>query len=147
MIYTKWTKKAMKLAYAAHHGQTDKTGVPYIFHPMHLAEQMKDEATTVAALLHDVVEDTTYTLDDLREAGFSPAVLDALALLTHNKDVPYLEYVEAISHNPVAAAVKRADLRHNSDLTRLDCVDERAMERLSKYQRALRLLEGTEKAR
>ena len=67
MIYTPQTNKAMTIAYNAHHGQLDKSGVPYIFHPFHVAEQMTTEATTVTALLHDVVEDTKYTLDDITE--------------------------------------------------------------------------------
>ena len=70
MIYTQLTKKAMKLCFAAHKDQVDKSGMPYVFHPFHLAEQMTDELTTVAALLHDVVEDTPYTFSDLRDMGF-----------------------------------------------------------------------------
>lgn len=140
MIYTPMTKKAMKIAYAAHHGQTDKTGVPYIFHPMHLAEQMEDEASACAALLHDVVEDTDLTFSDLRAEGIPEEVLEALKLLTHDPAVPYMEYVEAIRPNPIARAVKLADLRHNSDLTRLDAVDEKAMQRNEKYRKAIALL-------
>ncbi len=140
MIYTPMTKKAMKIAYAAHHGQTDKTGVPYIFHPMHLAEQMEDEAAACAALLHDVVEDTDLTFADLRAEGIPEEVLEALKLLTHDPAVPYMEYVEAIRPNPIARAVKLADLRHNSDLTRLDAVDEKAMQRNEKYRKAIALL-------
>ena len=71
MIYTHLTNQAMKLAYEAHHGQVDKGGIPYVFHPFHLAEQMTDETTTVVALLHDIVEDTNYTLEDLANLGFS----------------------------------------------------------------------------
>ena len=70
MIYTEQTKKAMKLCFEAHKEQVDKCGMPYVFHPYHLAEQMTDEDTVVAALLHDVVEDTEYTLEDLKEIGF-----------------------------------------------------------------------------
>ena len=81
MIYTPLTQKAMLLAYDAHHGQLDKGGVPYIFHPIHLAEQMPDELTTIVALLHDVVEDTDLTLDDI-VGDFPPSVIDALRLLT-----------------------------------------------------------------
>ena len=88
MIYTPLTKKAMKLCFEAHKDQTDKSGVPYVFHPFHVAEQMPDENTTVVALLHDVIEDTSYTLDDLRAMGFSEEVLEALALMTHDKNVP-----------------------------------------------------------
>ncbi|MGN1031735.1 MAG: HD domain-containing protein [Butyricicoccaceae bacterium] len=142
MIYTKWTKLAMKLAYTAHHGQMDKDGIPYIFHPIHLAEQMEDEYTTIAALLHDVIEDTEYTLHDLTMMGFPAEVLEALALLTHRESVPYLDYVRALRGNRIAAAVKRADLRHNSDLSRMDIVDETALARVEKYRKALEILEA-----
>ena len=141
MLYTPLTKKAMKLCFAAHRDQTDKSGLPYVFHPFHLAEQMTDEETTVVALLHDVVEDTEYTLSDLGDMGYPPAVLEAIVLMTHDDSVPYLEYVAKIKHNPIAKAVKLADLRHNSDLTRLDVVDERAIARAEKYAAAIRLLE------
>ena len=140
MIYTEMTKRAMRLMFDAHREQVDKSGLPYVFHPFHLAEQMPDEDTTVTALLHDVVEDTDYTLKDLRAMGFGQAVLDALALLTHDEAVPYMDYVAAIRGNPVARAVKLADLRHNSDLTRLDNVDEKALQRVEKYKKAIALL-------
>ena len=140
MIYTAETKKAMKLCFEAHKEQTDKAGLPYVFHPFHLAEQMPDEETTVTALLHDVIEDTPYTLQDLRGMGFSEAVLDALALMTHDKSVPYLDYVAALRPNRIARTVKLADLRHNSDLTRLDTIDEKALKRIEKYKAAIRLL-------
>ena len=142
MIYTEQTKKAMKLCFEAHKDQVDKSGMPYVFHPFHLAEQMTDEATTVTALLHDVVEDTDYTLNDLRAMGFPAEAVDAIAMMTHDPEVPYLDYVAKIKTNPVARAVKLADLRHNSDLSRLDTVDEKALERVEKYRRAIRLLEG-----
>lgn len=142
MIYTPLTKKAMKIAYAAHAGQTDKTGIPYIFHPMHLAEQMETEATVCAALLHDVVEDTDMTFADLEQEGFTPEIIAALRLLTHDPAVPYMDYVRAIKQNPIAAAVKLADLRHNSDLTRMDTIDEKALQRAEKYKNAIALLLG-----
>ena len=140
MIYTPETKKAMKLCFQAHKDQTDKSGLPYVFHPFHVAEQMPDENTTVTALLHDVVEDMPYTLQDLRDMGFAPEVLTALALLTHDKSVPYLEYVAKIRENEIARTVKLADLRHNSDLSRLDRIDEAALKRVEKYRAAIRLL-------
>ena len=141
MIYTDLTKKAMKLCFDAHKNQVDKSGMPYVFHPFHLAEQMTDERTTVAALLHDVMEDTEYTLNDLRQIGFPEDVLAALILLTHDAAEGYLDYVKRIKDNPIARAVKLADLRHNSDLTRLDSVDEKALARVEKYRAAIRLLE------
>ena len=143
MIYTPETKKAMKLCFEAHKDQTDKSGVPYVFHPFRVAEQMPDENTTVVALLHDVIEDTSYTLDDLRAMGFSEEVLEALALMTHDKNVPYTEYVAKLGENTIARTVKLADLRHNSDPTRLDTIDEKARERMEKYKAAIRLLSGS----
>lgn len=140
MLYTKLTKKAMKIAYEAHKDQTDKSEIPYIYHPIHLAEQMKDEQTTCVALLHDVVEDTDITLSDLRNEGFPEPALEALLLMTHDKSVPYMDYVRKIKENPIARAVKLADLRHNSDLTRLDVVDEKARERVEKYRKAIKIL-------
>lgn len=117
MIYTKLTNKALKIAYNAHHGQVDKGGIPYIFHPIHLAEQMDDEISCCAALLHDVAEDTEITLDDLARE-FPDEVMQVLHLLTHRKEVPYFDYVRSIRENPVAVKIKLADIDHNSDQTR-----------------------------
>ena len=142
MIYTDQTKKAIRLCCRAHAGQVDKCGLPYALHPIHLAEQMEDENTAVAALLHDVVEDTAYTLADLEREGFPAPALEALTLLTHDPAEPYLSYVARVKQNPVARAVKLADLRHNSDLTRLDQVTERDLERIRKYGEAIALLEA-----
>ncbi len=140
MIYTEDTKKALKLCFEAHKNQVDKSGMPYVFHPFHLAEQMTDERTTIVALLHDIVEDTDYTLDDLSNMGFESDIIEALMLMTHDKAVPYMEYVAKIKNNPIARTVKLADLRHNSDLSRLDTVDEKAIKRKDKYSEAIRLL-------
>lgn len=144
MIYTPDTKKALQLCFRAHRDQTDKSGMPYVFHPFHLAEQMTTEDTTIVALLHDVIEDTHYTFNDLQRLGFAPQILEALQLLTHEPQIPYLDYVRAIKSNPIARAVKLADLRHNSDLTRLDLVDEAAKKRAGKYAQAIALLEQSE---
>ena len=142
MIYTPLTRKALDLCFDAHMHQRDKSGQPYVFHPFHLAEQMQDENTTVAALLHDVVEDTPYTFDDLLAMGFPSEVVDALRLLTHRDGVPYFEYVSALRHNPIARAVKIADLTHNSDLSRLDSdrITESDIARAEKYKAALEIL-------
>lgn len=140
MIYTSNTKKALKLCFEAHKNQVDKSGMPYVFHPFHLAEQMEDEKTTIVALLHDVIEDTNYAFDDLIRLGFDDDVIEALKLMTHDDDVPYMEYVAKIKDNPVAKAVKLADLQHNSDLSRLDVVDEKALMRKEKYAKAIELL-------
>ena len=118
MIYTPLTNEAMKIAFSAHNGQTDQGGIPYIFHPYHLAEQMKDEITTCVALLHDVMEDTDVTYEELA-SKFPKEVMDALVLLTHKEGTDYLDYVRAIKQNPYALAVKLADIEHNSDESRL----------------------------
>lgn len=140
MIYTDLTKKALKLCFEAHKEQVDKSGMPYVFHPFHLAEQMNDEATTVVALLHDVVEDTDITFEDLEKQGFGEEIISALKLLTHNDDTPYMDYVAKIKNNKIATKVKLADLKHNSDLSRLDTVDEKALKRKEKYEKAIKLL-------
>ena len=144
MLYTDMTKKALRLCFEAHRDQRDKSGLPYVFHPFHLAEQMPDELTTTVALLHDVVEDSPFTLEDLSALGFPPAVTEAVALMTHEKGTPYLDYAARLGRNPAARTVKLADLRHNSDLTRLDRVDEEALARVEKYQKAIELLESME---
>ena len=141
MIYTDMTKAALKLSFDAHKNQTDKSGMPYVFHPFHLAEEMKDEKTTTVALLHDVIEDTEYTLDDLKKMGFSEDVLDAILLMTHADGVPYMEYVSQIKKNQIARAVKLADLKHNSDMSRFDKITQRDIERAEKYKKAIMLLE------
>lgn len=147
MIYTKLTNKAMKIAYDAHHGQLDVNGVPYIFHPFHLAEQMPDEITTCTALLHDVAEDTDVTLEEL-EAEFPKEVTDALRLLTHDDSTDYFDYVRALSKNPVARAVKLADLTHNQDESRItdpSAVPPARVERWRrKYKKAREILESCE---
>ena len=142
MIYTDNTKKAMKLCFKAHKDQVDKSGMPYVFHPFHVAEQMTDEATTIVALLHDVVEDTDYTLGDIAAEGFGKEILEAVALMTHEDDIPYLDYVAKLKENPIARAVKLADLAHNSDLSRIGEIDEETKQRLEKYKKAKAILES-----
>ena len=142
MIYTDNTKKAMKLCFKAHKDQVDKSGMPYVFHPFHVAEQMTDEVTTIVALLHDVVEDTDYTLEDIAAEGFGEDILKAVALMTHEDDVPYLDYVAKLKDNPIARAVKLADLAHNSDLSRIGEIDEETKQRLEKYKKARAILES-----
>lgn len=139
MIYTPMTNKALRLSYAAHHGQVDKCGIPYIFHPLHLAEQMEDEISCTVALLHDVAEDTDITLHDLARE-FPEEVMKPLRLLTHEKGTDYITYVRAIKADPIAVKVKMADLAHNSDQTR--CVDSGISEETLAYFR-----EKYEKAR
>ncbi|MBQ9760718.1 MAG: GTP pyrophosphokinase [Clostridia bacterium] len=140
MLYTQLTTKALRIAFDAHKEQVDKTGMPYIFHPFHLAEQMQDEVSVCVALLHDVMEDTDITLDDLAAEGFPHEVIEALTYLTHDPAIPYMDYIRALAKNPIARRVKLADLAHNSNLSRLDTVTESDLARNEKYKKATELL-------
>ncbi len=144
MIYTELTNKAMQTAYKAHHGQYDINGVPYIFHPYHVAEQMTDEITVCTALLHDVAEDTDITIEQL-EKDFPAEVTEALKLLTHDKNTDYFVYIDRIRANPVARAVKLADIAHNSDISRITDRNAVSGEKLEywkyKYSTAKKILE------
>lgn len=143
MLYTDLTKKAIKISYDAHHGQSDKGGMPYVFHPYHLAEQMNDELSVCVALLHDVVEDTDITIEQL-EKDFPKEVIDAVRLLTREPSMDYFEYIKAIKYNDIAKKVKLADIEHNSDETRVLCEGEAPSEhvkaRRKKYDRARLIL-------
>jgi len=139
MIYTKSTRKAMRIAYDAHHSQLDKSGVPYVYHPIHLAEQMQTEDECIVALLHDVVEDTEITFEEL-EKEFSDIVIQALKLLTHDASVDYMDYVRNLKDNPIARKVKLADLYHNSDETRLNEILLQDRLRYKKYSEAIKIL-------
>lgn len=118
MIYTDLTRKAMIIAFNAHKEQVDKAGVPYIYHPIHLAEQMDEEYECVVALLHDVVEDSNVTFADL-ENDFPVEVICALKLLTYNENIEYMDYIKEIKTNEIATKVKLLDLKHNYDKSRI----------------------------
>lgn len=139
MINTKLTRKAMIIAYNAHMGQFDRAGVPYIYHPIHLAEQMDTELECICALLHDVVEDTNITFENLSKE-FSNEIIEVLKLLTHDKNVKYMDYIREISKNEIATKIKIADIIHNSDESRLDEVNEEDIIRKEKYRKALEYL-------
>ncbi len=129
---------AIGIATDAHHGQKDMSGMPYILHPIHLMHQLLfDLQLATIAILHDVVEDSKeWDIKRLRKTGFSERVLVALDLLTHVKDVPYMEYIEGIAGNHDAIRVKRKDLEHNSDITRLKGIRPRDIKRMEKYHKA-----------
>jgi len=144
MIYTPLVKIAIQIAFDAHRGQYDKGGLPYITHPLHVAEQMNTEDECVVALLHDVMEDTDLTENDLRQCGIKNRQITALKLLCHDESIPYLEYVQGIRTDPIARAVKIEDLKHNSDLTRLERVTPEDLARVEKYKQALQILHAIE---
>ncbi|MEG2116543.1 MAG: GTP pyrophosphokinase [Clostridia bacterium] len=140
MVNSEFVTKILNFIYDAHKGQFDKSGAPYVFHPFFLATQMDDENSVVLALLHDVVEDTDKTFDDIKALGVNDDVIAALKLLTHNLAVPYFEYVNKIKENKLATKVKLADLKHNSDLSRLKCPTQKDVERVAKYAASIKIL-------
>lgn len=143
MIYTPLTIKAINMAYQAHEGQLDKGGLPYIFHPYHLAEQMPDEYSVCAAVLHDVVEDTDIGIEMI-EQEFPVEIAHAVRLLTHVPETPYLEYIEHLKDDPIACQIKLADLAHNMDETRSAGQEtepeEKRRKRMEKYMKAKEIL-------
>ena len=138
-----YIQKAQEIAAKAHKGQVDKSGKDYINHPRRVAERLLNEPedVQVVAWLHDVVEDTDVTMEEL-EKIFNKNVIDALKLLTHNKSVPYMEYVEKISYNEKAKKVKMSDLIDNMNLSRLDMknITNEDLDRVEKYLKAYRFL-------
>ena len=127
---------AIEIAVAAHRGQTDKAGHPYILHPLRLLAKMSTETEQIAAVLHDVVEDSDWTFDRLRERGFSDDVLTALDALTRRDGETYETYVERAAAHPVARRVKLADLEDNLDVRRLGPLTDADRARLDRYRRA-----------
>lgn len=132
--------KAHEIAKEAHFGQVDKAGLDYIKHPETVAAFVASEEEKIVAYLHDVIEDTDVTLEDLRNQGFSEKVLTAIDILTKKKGQDYQTYLEIVKENELARVVKLADLRHNSDLTRLSKVTSKDLKRQEKYQSAIKFL-------
>ena len=134
--------KAIEVATEAHKGQFDKGGKPYILHPLHLMNQlMFDPELAAIAVMHDVIEDSAWDIGMLLDVGFSERVCNALHLLTHEKGHDYLDdYIQGICQNYDAIRVKRKDLQHNSDITRLKGVRDKDLRRINKYQKAFIIL-------
>jgi len=133
-------EKCIKFALDVHAGQTDRYGRPYILHPLHLMSQMDTEVEMMAAVLHDVIEDSDTTLDDLRRLGLPQEVIEAVSLLTHGEADSYDDYVHKLKPDAVARKIKLADLAHNMDIRRMDSVTEQDAARLDKYRRAWEIL-------
>ncbi len=134
-------ESAIATAAKAHEGQTDKAGKPYILHPLRVMLNVKGGIPEqCAAVLHDVIEDTDITSDTLLKLGFSKEVVDAVVLLTRSKDEDYMEYVKRLKANPIARAVKLADLSDNMDMSRIPNPTEKDLARLEKYKKAKSIL-------
>jgi (p)ppGpp synthase/HD superfamily hydrolase len=128
--------RAIEIAARDHRGQTDKVGRAYILHPLRLMLRMETELEMTVAVLHDVVEDTATTLDDLRREGFSEEVVLVVEHLTHRDGENYDEYIERVGRNPAARRVKLADLEDNMNLLRIRNLQPNDLERLQRYHRA-----------
>ena len=140
MYYSEMVKKAANIMFEAHKEDIDKGGYPYVFHPFYLATKLDGENETCVALLHDVIEDhgDKYSFEYLENEGFNKEIIDALKLLTHNKEIPYMDYIANIAKNNVAKVVKIEDLKHNLDIRRT--VGEKA-KKYDTYVKALEFLE------
>jgi len=133
-------EKALEIAKEAHKGQLDKAGVDYIQHPLNVAAMVESPEEKAVALLHDVIEDTDISVEDLRTKGMPGDVVEAVFALTKLKDIDYFEYLNRVKDNPLARKVKLADLSHNSDISRIPNPREKDKERIKKYKLAIEYL-------
>lgn len=143
----KLLSKAIRIASEAHEKVLDKGGSPYILHPLRLMFRLRtdDPELMCVAVLHDVVEDSEWTIDSLRHEGFTERTLTALSLLTHDDGSPYDQYIDEIATNLDAIMVKMEDLRDNSDITRLKGVTEKDLKRTEKYHKSFMRLKEAKK--
>ena len=137
--YPRLLQQAIALATEAHAGQVDRAGMPYITHPLRVMEACNTTEEKIAAVLHDVVEDTSVTLDDLA-TQFPPEIVEAIRCLTHLPEDTYEEYIGHVATNPIAVQVKLRDLTDNMDVRRLEAICEADAERLRKYLKAYKRL-------
>jgi (p)ppGpp synthase/HD superfamily hydrolase len=138
-------ERAIEIAVLAHKGQTDKGGNPYILHPLRVMMALDSETEKIVGILHDVVEDSDWTFEDLEKEGFGPDVLEALKSVTknhdeHGTDEGYFRFVERAKQNSIGLRVKIADLQDNIDVSRLPEVDEKTKQRIDKYRKSLEML-------
>jgi len=135
-------QRAIEIAVTAHRDQTTKDGQPYVIHPLTLMMRVTSDEEKIAAVLHDVVEDTPTTLSDLKAEGFSDQVITVIELLTHPEGMPYDDYIDRLADNAIARKVKLADLGHNMEITRIPNPTSKDFERLQKYHRVWKRLSG-----
>ncbi len=135
---------AIALAVEAHRGQRDKAGQPYILHPLRVMFRLDGETEQIVGVLHDVVEDSATTLDDLRHMGYAEAIVTAIDHLTRRENEEYEPFVKRAAANPLARRVKLADLEDNMDIRRYPTIDDKILESLKRYQKAWRRLKGLE---
>jgi len=133
-------EKAIAIALKAHQGQKDKAGAPYLLHVLRVMMSMEKMDEKIVALLHDVVEDSETTIEDLTKAGFPLKILKAVELLTKTDNQPYEDYIQRMKKNPIAKAVKMADLKDNLNTNRLKKLSDSDKLRIKKYKQALKTL-------
>ena len=129
-------EEAILIATRAHMGQVDKGNQPYILHPLRVMLRLQTEEERTVGVLHDVIEDTSVAIEDLRKQGISKEVLEALEHITKGKQEPYMEYISRVIQNPLALKVKKCDLEDNMNRSRLEKVTEKDEARLKKYELA-----------
>jgi len=134
-------ERAIVFAAEAHAGQRDKAGVPYILHPLRVMQLVTTPEARIAAVLHDVVEDSDWSLGALREEGFSDEVLGAVDAVTRREGEEYFDFARRAGEHPIGRQVKLAHLRDNLDLSRIAAPTQQDHERIARYQKALQLLD------
>lgn len=137
-------ERAIAIALESHQGQIDKAGKAYILHPLRVMLAMKAEEEMIVAVLHDAVEDSNVTLEDIKLRGFSEDVLGAIACIAKKSGEPYFDYIQRIQKNPLASRVKIADLRDNMNLQRIANPKQEDLDRVEKYKKALAILQDEE---
>jgi len=135
---------AIQIALEAHRGQVDKAEKPYILHPLRLMNQMDDEIEMIAAVLHDVLEDSQVTIQELEKAGVPKESLEMIECLTKRNNETYEDFIRRISLNKKAAKIKIKDIEDNMNISRLKSIGQKDLDRLVKYQNALRILKASE---
>jgi (p)ppGpp synthase/HD superfamily hydrolase len=132
--------KALKIAVEAHHGQRDRYDQPYILHPIRVMQSVKKPLEKICAILHDVIEDSDWTLQLLKKEGFPTTILEALDCLTKRDGEAYQDYIRRAGQNPISRQVKLADLKDNMTLPRIDSLQSGDFKRLQKYHEAWKFL-------
>lgn len=134
----------LEWALKAYSGKVDKGGKPYILHPLRLMSRLDDPISQLVALLHDVIEDSPITGDDLRAAGFPESVVGTVEVLTRRSGETYEDFIDRIRTNPLARKVKLLDIEDNLNLLRLSAVTDKDLKRVAKYHRAWKRLDSPE---
>ena len=140
MNWSELYDQALQLAIRAHEGQKDKSGHDYIMHPIRVAERCKDPRAKIVALLHDTIEDTGVTVEQLRTIGFPEEIIDGVLSVTKQKGETYEAFVHRAAKNPLGKEVKQADLEDNMDIRRLEAITDDDVARLRKYLRSWQYL-------